>query len=145
MKFSKLNIEETKLVAKNFAQSLEPRSGEATVIALEGELGSGKTAFTQELGKFLGVVEHMQSPTFVIEKIYKLIEKPWQHLIHIDAYRLKNEEELTALGWDNLIKNESNLIVVEWASRVKNILPNSAIHIVFTHDAEAERSIEIKD
>lgn len=145
MKFSKLNIEETKLVAKNFVQELMPMSGGATVLAFEGELGSGKTAFTQELGKILGVSEHMQSPTFVIEKIYELVDKPWQHLIHIDAYRLKNEEELTVLGWDNLIKNERNLIVVEWASKVKNILPNSAIHIVFTHDGEDQRTIEIKD
>lgn len=145
MEYKSISIKETRELAQNFLRPLEPRDNEATVLALEGELGSGKTAFTQELGKTLGVNEHIQSPTFVIEKIYELVGSKWTHLIHIDAYRLKNEEELLALGFKKQLEDKHNLIVIEWASRVENILPKSAIHIVFTHDGEDQRTIEIKD
>ena len=145
MEYKSISLKETKELARNLVLSLEPRNSEARVLALEGDLGSGKTAFTQELGKTLGITEHMQSPTFVIEKIYELVGSKWTHLVHIDAYRLKNEEELLALGFKKQLENKHNLIVIEWASRVENILPKSAIHIVFTHDGEDQRTIEIKD
>ena len=145
MEYKPISLKGTTQLARNLVLSLEPRDSEARVLALEGELGSGKTAFTQELGKTLGITEHMQSPTFVIEKIYELVGSKWTHLVHIDAYRLKNEEELLALGFKKQLENKHNLIVIEWASRVENILPKSAIHIVFTHDGEDQRTIEIKD
>ena len=145
MEYKSISLKETKELARNLVLSLEPRDSEARVLALEGELGSGKTAFTQELGKTLGITEHMQSPTFVIEKIYELVGSKWTDFVHIDAYRHKNEEELLALGFKKQLENKHNLIVIEWASRVENILPKSAIHIVFTHDGEDQRTIEIKD
>ncbi len=145
MKYKAISIKETRELARNFVLSLGHSEDTAIVLALEGDLGSGKTAFTQELGKTLGIQEHMQSPTFVIEKIYEINTDKWAHLIHIDAYRLKDEAELLALGFDKLLEDKKNLIVIEWASKVKNILPKSAIHIVFTHDGEDQRTIEIKD
>lgn len=145
MEYKSINLKETKELASNFIHSLKPCDDTATVVALEGDLGSGKTAFTQEVGKTLGVTEHMQSPTFVIEKIYELAGSKWTHLVHIDAYRLKNEEELLALGFKKQLEDKKNLILIEWASVVKNILPKSAIHIVFTHDGEDQRTIEIKN
>ena len=144
MEYKSISIKETRELARNFVLTLNQNDNEATVVAMEGELGSGKTAFTQELGKTLGITEHMQSPTFVIEKIYELVGSKWTHLVHIDAYRLKNEEELLALGFKKQLEDKHNLIVIEWASRVENILHKSAIHIVFTHDGEDQRTIEIK-
>ena len=72
MKYLSHSHEETHKIAEDFLNSLVP-SERATVVALQGELGAGKTAFTQETGKILGVADDMQSPTFVIEKIYDIV------------------------------------------------------------------------
>ena len=63
----------------------------ATVAALQGELGAGKTTFTQEVGRILGVTENMHSPTFVIMKIYEIDWKGFKNLIHVDAYRIERK------------------------------------------------------
>lgn len=126
---------ETKKFAEDFLNSLKPQAG-ATVLALSGDLGSGKTTFSQYIGQALGVESHMPSPTFLIERVYELKDKSWQHLIHVDAYRLENSKELLALGWAEMLKSPKNLVLIEWAERVKNILPTDAIHIVFNHVAE---------
>ena len=105
----------------------------ATVIALQGELGSGKTTFAQGFGKIVGVREDMQSPTFVIMKFYDIDWKDYKKLIHIDAYRLESEDELLKLGWEELIKDPSNLILIEWPERVEKIIPKDAKRINFQH------------
>lgn len=107
---------------------------EATVIALQGELGAGKTAFAQAFGKILGVAEPMPSPTFVIMKSYDIDWRGFKKLIHIDAYRLEKEEELTHLGWDGLIKDPENIILIEWPERVEKLIPKDAKRIHFKHE-----------
>ncbi len=96
-----------------------------TVLALQGDLGAGKTHFTKGLAQALNIQENITSPTFVLLKEY--LVKNNQHnikkLIHIDCYRLSNPEELLALGWQELINNAENLIVIEWADKIKSILP----------------------
>ncbi len=117
----------------------------ATVLALYGDLGSGKTAFTKALAKKLGVTETVVSPTFVIEKIYKLPPgKPFRHLIHIDTYRLDSAEELRVLGWDEIADEPENLIVVEWPDRVKKLLPKNARGIKFRFVDDKTREISWK-
>ena len=101
------------------------------MVALQGDLGSGKTAFTQEVGKILGVKENMHSPTFVIEKIYAIDFKNFKRLIHIDAYRLEKEQELLHLGWEEIIKEPENLIFLEWPENVSDIVPERARKIYF--------------
>ena len=144
MKQTTHNTEETKELAKKFVEALS-QGEEAIVVALDGDLGSGKTTFSQFVGEALGVRGAIQSPTFLIEKIYELHEKPWKHLVHIDAYRLDREEELLHLGWKEIISRKDNLILVEWAEKVKNILPPNTIHISFSHVDENSREIEINE
>ena len=108
-------------VEKEFVKN----DGGALIVGLYGDLGSGKTAFTQVVAKCLGVKETVTSPTFVIEKIYKLDHRDFEHLIHIDAYRLKNGDELLHLGWEEIAKNPKNIIFIEWPERVAEILPNN--------------------
>lgn len=122
------------------------------VIALQGELGAGKTAFAQEVGKILGVAENMHSPTFVIEKIYEINFNPpageagnFKRLIHIDAYRLEKESELLHLGWQDLIKAPENLILVEWPENVAGIIPKDTRQISFKFIDESTREIEIHE
>ncbi len=106
----------------------------ATVIALQGELGSGKTTFAQNFGKVMGVVENMISPTFVIMKIYPVDWRGFKKLIHIDAYRLEKEEELLNLGWEEIVENPDNIILIEWPERVPNLIPEDAKTIQFKHE-----------
>jgi tRNA threonylcarbamoyladenosine biosynthesis protein TsaE len=115
----------------------------ATVIALKGELGSGKTTLTQEIAKILKVKESVISPTFVIIKKYKVEDKFFRHLIHIDAYRLNNSEELRKLGWQEIFENKTNLIIIEWPEQVPECIPKNACKIVLTHKKENIRTIKL--
>lgn len=85
----------------------------AFILALEGDLGSGKTTFTQGFAKGLGIKEKVLSPTFVLMKRYK---KQKGNLYHIDCYRVKDVE---GLNFDEIIKDPNNIVVIEWAENAK--------------------------
>ncbi|KKP90988.1 MAG: ATP-binding protein [Candidatus Nomurabacteria bacterium GW2011_GWD2_36_14] len=114
----------------------------AVVIALSGDLGVGKTTMTQEIAKHLGVMENVISPTFVIMKIYKTKNEIFKNLIHIDAYRLENDEEILMLGWKDMIEDRENLIILEWPERIGGFLPEDAHKINIEHKDETTRSIK---
>lgn len=125
--------------ATRFMRSVAPRISGATVVALSGDLGAGKTTFAQALARALGVEEAITSPTFTIEKIYALKDRLWQRLVHIDAYRLKGPHELEALDWREMITDPGNLVVIEWPERIAESLPEGAIRIRF--DIAGEKRI----
>ncbi len=108
------------------------RVEKATVLALHGDLGTGKTTFTQVLARRLGVTESVTSPTFVIMKGYELCDQPFDQLIHIDAYRVEQSGELRVLGFDELLQRSRTLIVIEWAEKVADLLPKDTIDLRFT-------------
>lgn len=135
--------EDTKEFAKELLSSLNTKEG-ATILAMNGDLGSGKTTLTQFIGRLLGIEDNITSPTFLIERVYELKNQKWQHLVHIDAYRLEREQELLDLGWEDVIKNPNNLVVLEWAERVASIIPEDAIHIGIKHGKVGEREIEVE-
>lgn len=118
---------------------------EATVVALHGELGAGKTTFSQEVGKLLGVAENMHSPTFVIMKVYEIDFHGFKKLIHIDAYRLEKESELLHLGWEEIIKEPENLVLIEWPEKVAGLIPRDAKRISFKHVNESTREINYEN
>ena len=115
--------------------------GEATVVALRGDLGAGKTTFTQEAGKLLGISENMHSPTFVIMKVYEIDFKGFKNFIHIDAYRIEKESELIHLGWEEIMKGGENLVFIEWPENVPGLIPHDAKRISFQHVDENTREI----
>lgn len=140
--------EETKKVGTALAATLEKEPlnmKQALVIALEGDLGSGKTSFIQGLAQGLKIQENILSPTFVIQKDFPLQLKNFKNLYHIDTYRLKNPEELLELGFKDLIKNPENLIVIEWADKIKKLLPRNIWRIKFENLGEDKRKITIKN
>ncbi|MDQ3076999.1 MAG: tRNA (adenosine(37)-N6)-threonylcarbamoyltransferase complex ATPase subunit type 1 TsaE [bacterium] len=142
-KFIVKNLDDLKKIAHAFIDTLTPLEQGATIIALKGNLGAGKTTFTQHVARYLEVEETVTSPTFVLEKIYRLSHKKFDFLIHIDAYRLESARELEVLGWREIIENPKNLIMLEWPERVQEILPEN-IHIVsFTFIDETTREITI--
>lgn len=142
MAYTTHSTEESKELARDFAKALQ-KGDRAVVVALIGDLGSGKTTFSQSVGEALGVRGAILSPTFIIEKIYELHKQPWQHLIHIDAYRLNDPQELVNLGWKQIVSKPENIILIEWADKVESILPEDAIRITFTGVDETTREIDI--
>ena len=127
--------------AARFVARLSPRADGATVVALSGDLGAGKTAFVKGAATALGVREHVTSPTFVIMKIYDLQRQAFRRLVHIDAYRLKGAHHLKVLGWDELLRDPQNLICLEWPEQAEGAIPASAIRITLRYSGEHERAI----
>ena len=115
----------------------------ALVIALEGDLGAGKTFFTKALAKSFGIKKRVISPTFVLMKRYGISKKPFKNFYHIDCYRIKKPAELKALGWKEISGNPENIIVIEWAEKIKKILPKKIIKIKFEHINPKQRKLVI--
>ncbi|PIR97971.1 MAG: tRNA (adenosine(37)-N6)-threonylcarbamoyltransferase complex ATPase subunit type 1 TsaE [Candidatus Colwellbacteria bacterium CG10_big_fil_rev_8_21_14_0_10_42_22] len=138
------NTKETTQLAKELAEEiLKRKSKSSVVLALVGDLGSGKTTFTQSFIKALGIKKRILSPTFVIQKRFKLPPSTsFANVYHIDAYRIK-PVDLIGLGWIGAISN-NNILVVEWADKIKQVLPKDAIWIRFKHGkGETERRITL--
>lgn len=127
------SLEETQKFANRLAKLLAPPD----VITLEGDLGAGKTAFTQALAKALGVKRVVSSPTFTIVKQYEG-NYPFNHL---DVYRLSGSDE--DLGWDELFYGEA-ISVIEWAQFIKEDLPDDRLEIELNHQGEESRLITVK-
>jgi len=129
------NIKETKEIAKIFLENIlkeKSKKKGALVVGLSGDLGAGKTTFVQAIAKHLGVKNKVNSPTFVIIKKYALKNKKHKFLFHLDAYRLKNENELLSLGWEDMINDDNYLVFIEWPENVLGAVPlyTKNIHIL---------------
>lgn len=133
--------------ATRFAGSLAPRQQGAMLVTLSGELGAGKTAFTKAVARALGVHETVNSPTFVLEKIYLLPENYghrksiFERLVHIDAYRLEKGSDLAPLGFDKLMQNPKNLILLEWPEHVAGALPAPTARLSIVAHPDGSRTI----
>jgi tRNA threonylcarbamoyl adenosine modification protein YjeE len=141
MKATTSSAEELRALAAKFAAELSPKT-RAVIVTLSGDLGAGKTTFAQAVAKALGVQEDVTSPTFVIEKIYQLRGQRFDHLVHIDAYRLENPHELDVLGFKELLRDPKNLILLEWPERIAGSLPEDAVKVRFDIHGD-ERTISI--
>jgi len=136
-------IKDLNKIASNLIRDIKKiKRKTATVVALSGELGAGKTTFTQEIGKILKIKKNIISPTFVIMKKYPVIDNFFNYLIHIDAYRLESDEELKKLGWEEIIQDEKNLIFLEWPERVESCLPIDVCFIKLGHIDDQTRVFE---
>lgn len=116
----------------------------ATVIALTGDLGAGKTTLVKELSKALGVSEEVTSPTFNILKGYETENPTWRQLLHMDAYRIETLDELRPLRFTELLGQSETLFCIEWAENIKEALPENCmwLHLSDTDDEDI-RTIKI--
>ncbi|HKL22371.1 MAG TPA: tRNA (adenosine(37)-N6)-threonylcarbamoyltransferase complex ATPase subunit type 1 TsaE [Tichowtungia sp.] len=122
-------------IAADFFQSLETPA----VIALHGNLGAGKTCFTQGLAQAAGVKEPVCSPTYTLISEYQGTV-PFHH---IDLYRLGGPEEAYDLGLDEVLETDG-ITVIEWAERAAELIPTHAVHIRLERgDDEQTRMIEL--
>lgn len=134
------SLETLQMLAHKLVSRLTPIET-ATLITLSGELGAGKTTFSQMVGKELGVTENMVSPTFVLEKVYALTDtRGFTHLIHIDAYRLQTGDELGALRFSEVLEDPRNIILLEWPEKVAESLPPAAVAITLQVHEDGTRT-----
>lgn len=109
------------------------------VIALQGDLGAGKTNFVQGLARGLGIAEDVNSPTFILANEYYSGRLP---LFHIDAYRVADVAEAEGFGLDDYL-NGDGVTVIEWAERVRDALPRDVLWIEFEYVDESTRALHV--
>lgn len=110
------------------------------LVCLEGDLGSGKTCFTQGLGHGLGVREEISSPTFILANEHR---GGRLRLYHLDVYRLRNPDEAIGIGLDDYLAGDG-VTVIEWAEKIRAVLPTEHLWITFRHIGEDERALQFQ-
>lgn len=144
-----MEIGETRLIKKDelelFVQEillmLKNHAGDgATVLALSGDLGAGKTTFTSVLGRQLGVFEPVVSPTFTIMKGYETTDETFTHLIHMDAYRIDDHSELGPLRITDIFAMPKTLFCIEWVEKILAALPKDIFTLTLAVVDETTRT-----
>jgi tRNA threonylcarbamoyladenosine biosynthesis protein TsaE len=110
---------------KEFARKTAAELKGGDIIGLVGELGAGKTTFTQFLAKELGIESDIKSPTFILFREYVTgqasQEKGIAKLVHADAYRIEDEDELWSIGFDDIISEPDTVTIIEWSDRLPSM------------------------
>ena len=119
------NENETKAFAKKLASKLQI----GDIIILSGELGSGKTKFTEGILEYFNLQNEISSPTFTIVNEYSTPNFP---IYHFDVYRLENEDEFLAIGGEEYFSK--GICIIEWGEMIENLLPKNYIKISFSKD-----------
>ena len=137
MKRTSTSVEQTEAIAAQLAATL--RGGEC--VALDGELGAGKTQFVRGLVRALGGnPRSVSSPTFVLLNVY---DSGRLKVFHLDAYRVNGADDFESIGFGELLE-QRGLVVVEWAHRVASLLPSDVIHVTIATIDETTREIEVE-
>jgi len=124
---------ETENVGRELAQSLK----KGDVVALFGDLGAGKTAFTRGIAQGLECSDYVSSPTFTLVNEYLSGRVP---LFHFDLYRLNGEDDVWGIGWDDYL-DRNGVCVVEWSERAEKIFPKGTIYVTLRFGEFGENRI----
>lgn len=132
--------DETTALAAMLARQLQA----GDVVALSGELGAGKTRFVRGLARGLGLDESaVCSPTFVIVHEYENrsagAESVATALIHVDAYRIRSEDDLVTIGWNEMLDSADAVIAVEWPERIARAMPADRLDVTIEHGEDESR------
>lgn len=144
MKITSHSEAETKNFAKNFAAELKG----GMILCLYGELGAGKTTFVKGLAEGLEIKGNITSPTFTLMNIYKTENQKSKirNLVHIDTYRLKDEEELNQIGAEDYIGKPDAITVIEWPEKITSLQKNKKVVKIFlNHASKDEREIIVRN
>jgi tRNA threonylcarbamoyladenosine biosynthesis protein TsaE len=142
---STFSEEETIGLARTFAQRLE----RGDVVALRGELGTGKTRFVKGVSAAFGAVDHVSSPSFVILNRYEGRDRERRelYLYHLDLYRVKSIEEIYDIGYEEFVYGDG-ITLIEWAEQLGELLPQKRYEVCFSYgekDSQRLISIELVD
>lgn len=132
------SLEEFRAEAARFAAGLRARE-RATVVALSGDLGAGKTTFVQAAADAFGIEEPVKSPTFIIMQAFEVAPaiRGFSRLIHMDAYRLERARELSVLGWNEIVAEPSNLLFIEWPEKTREAIPADALRVTLAGEGDS--------
>jgi len=131
------SAQDTSRIAAEFAKTLSP----GAVVCLYGEMGVGKTVFTNGLCRALGACEYATSPTFTVVNEYDGADFP---VYHFDMYRIEEEDELLELGFDEYL-NAGGICIIEWPENIPNSLPKKRINVKILRKSFDERTILIEN
>ncbi|MEK7638268.1 MAG: tRNA (adenosine(37)-N6)-threonylcarbamoyltransferase complex ATPase subunit type 1 TsaE [Patescibacteria group bacterium] len=146
MQYVSQSTQDTQAIAAKLAQKIRakmPLAG-ATIVALRGDLGAGKTTFTQGFANALGITQQPKSPTFMLAKQYAIPGTPYS-LWHLDCYRLQSHKDLAALDLHALFIDANNIMLIEWPENIGDGLPRDRIEVHFEHAGNDKRSITISE
>lgn len=129
MKTNITSREDLRSFAAQLRTQLSVHDNRATIVTLDGDLGSGKTTLVQTLGQLLGITESITSPTYTIMQSYDIPNSPFLKLIHIDAYRIETADELAPLRFNDLCATPNTLICIEWAEKLQSHLPHVDVSV----------------
>lgn len=115
------------------AHNLASKLNNGDIVVLSGDLGSGKTKFTEGFLSYFGLDDEISSPTFTIVNEY---QKDTTNIYHFDVYRLSSSDEFYAIGGEQYF--EDGICIIEWGEQIKDILPKEYLHITFERDFENE-------
>ncbi|MEI7890487.1 MAG: tRNA (adenosine(37)-N6)-threonylcarbamoyltransferase complex ATPase subunit type 1 TsaE [bacterium] len=142
------HISPSAATTKKLGQLLGQELCGGEIICLSGDLGAGKTTFTQGLLSGLKIKGPYTSPTFAILKQYNVLSKKYNaksiihDVYHIDAYRITSKD-LLELGFKDFANKEDSIVIIEWPENVKKIIPTTALWINFEWLSEKERKITL--
>src|SRR5258708_7006213 len=129
---------------QEFGNAFAEKAQELQVIALHGDLGSGKTTFVQGLAKGFGIEKKIISPTFIIMRTYKIDgEGNKKFFYHVDLYRITDQRDIDGLGLPELLEDAQNIIVIEWPEKIEKILPEIKVDLFFAYGNVEKRSITV--
>lgn len=129
------SLDDTARFALDLSRELQP----GDVVALEGEMGAGKTTFVRSLVAALGGNERaVSSPTYVLLNVYAVANG--MNVYHLDAYRVGGADDFEAIGFDELLQQQG-VVIVEWPSRVESLIPAGARRIRLERTSETERVV----
>lgn len=117
---------ETFELGKRLAACASP----GAILCLNGDLGTGKTVFTQGFAAGLGITEPVNSPTFTIVQIYEEGRLP---LYHFDVYRIGDPEEMEEIGYEEYFYGEG-VCLIEWSELIEELIPKEAMHVLIEKD-----------
>lgn len=119
MQYTTQYEEQTKSIGRQLATMISP----GVIITLSGDLGAGKTTFTKGFAEGLGVKETITSPTFSLMNVYPThTESEIETFVHIDTYRLEEEEDLLAIGVEDYLEANRTVVMIEWPEKIPGIL-----------------------
>lgn len=163
MEYITTNPKETeKLAGFLFEKFTKTDRKKAMVIALEGELGAGKTTFTRGLARKLKIKNKIKSPTFNLIKNYPITDyglrikksvkadnsqfaiRNFNYLYHLDCYRLRDHKDLKTIGIKEILNDSANIVLIEWSDRVQKILPKNHIRIHIDHLDRNTRKLVVR-
>jgi len=134
------SAQETQKLGERIAADLKP----GDILALYGDLGSGKTTFIQGLARGLGIKKRVISPTFIFIRPYSVSNKSSvKTLYHVDLYRIDKLKQTKGLGLEEIFADKKGIVVIEWADRIEPILPQKRLDIYFEYLTDNKRKIKI--